>query len=78
VCKIVTQLQKATKLSDAARTNLFPSVTMIQELSMEFAVPALVEELESMNTKCVAIMIVWSQSKSRRMIIQCCHVSHNH
>ena len=41
------QLVQVTKLSDAARTNLFPSVAMIQELSMEFAVPALVEELDS-------------------------------
>ena len=41
------QLLHATKLSDAARTNLFPSVAMIQELSMEFAVPALLEELQS-------------------------------
>lgn len=37
------------KLSDATRMDLFPTVQMIQEVSMEFAVPALIEELASKN-----------------------------
>jgi len=48
---VVLQLQQVSKLSDATRMDLFPTVQMIQEVSMEFAVPALIEELGSKDTQ---------------------------
>ncbi|XP_065909362.1 uncharacterized protein [Dysidea avara] len=41
----INGLQQVSKLSDATRMDLFPTVQMIQQVSMEFAVPALIEEL---------------------------------
>ena len=39
--------------------DLFPTVQMIQEVSMEFAVPALIEELASKNNCMVHSFLIW-------------------